>query len=234
MKILVVLNMRGTAMGLLGKAITEAGGKAQYCAAYCGEKLSPSPDGFAGMVIMGGEQNALDDAGSPHFPALLDLIRAFDTAKKPVLGICLGAQLIARAFGGQNIVGGAAEFAWQEVELTPEGKADPLMAGLPERFVQFQWHDDTFTLPEGAVRLAGNERVSNEAFRVGNGCYGLQFHSEAGRATVYDWSTMLRDIILEKDPDWLKDLDRQASLHADVSDRASTMLLRNWVNLLAA
>ncbi len=233
MKILVILNMRGTAMGLLGKAITEAGGKMQYCAAYCGEKLPASPDGFSGLVVMGGEQNALDDQRSPYIPELLDLILEFAAADKPILGICLGSQLIARAFGGENKIGITPEFAWQNLELTEEGKRDPLMSALPARFPQFQWHDDTFTLPEQAVRLAASEGVANQAFRIGRACYGIQFHSEADRSLVYDWSTMYRDIILDVAPDWLGNLDRHASLHADDADRASGLLLRNWVSLLS-
>ena len=180
MKVLVVLNMSGTGMGLLGKALSDASVETQYCAPYCGEKLPESCDDFSGLVVMGGEQNALDDEGSPYFPALLELIRAFAEADKPMLGICLGCQLLARAFGGQNIVGNTPEFAWREIQLTPEGKADPLMSKLPESFHQFQWHDDTFTLPDNAVRLAGNRDVENEAFRIGRACYGFQFHSEAG------------------------------------------------------
>lgn len=234
MKILVILNMRGTAMGLLGKAIAEAGGKVQYCAAYSGEKLPADPSGFSGLVVMGGEQNALDDEGSPYFPELMGLIRTFEAVDKPVLGICLGSQLIARAFGGENVVGTAPEFAWQNIELTPEGRQDALMSKLPASFRQFQWHDDTFTLPEGAVHLAGNGNVANEAFRIGRACYGIQFHSEAGRSMVYDWSTMLRDILLEKDPVWLADIEQQMALHADASDAVSGVLLSGWVNLTKA
>ena len=232
MKVLVVLNMRGTAMGLLGTALADAGVKTQYCAAYCGEKLARTPEGFAGLVIMGGEQNALDDEGSPYFPELLKLIRQFHDDRKPVLGICLGSQLIARAFGGRNRVGGTPEFGWCELALTQEGRADPLMSQLPQAFRQFQWHDDTFTLPDGAIRLASSATVENEAFRISDTCYAIQFHSEAGMAAVRDWSTMFRDILLDKDPAWLARFEEEAASHAEASDTVSKVLLSAWVALL--
>ncbi|TGR36822.1 type 1 glutamine amidotransferase, partial [Mesorhizobium sp. M8A.F.Ca.ET.198.01.1.1] len=115
----------------------------------------------------GGAQNALDDEICPYFPALLDLTRDFTDKNRSVLGICLGSQLLARAFGGTNQIGGATEFGWHKVSLTPDAKSDAVLGGLPESFPIFEWHDDTFGLPENAVRLAGSTVAENQAFRLG-------------------------------------------------------------------
>lgn len=232
MKIYVVLNMRGTAMGLLGKAIAEAGGEVQHCAAYSGEKLLTSADGFDALIVMGGEQNALNDADYPYFPDLLKLIRRFEAENKAVLGICLGSQLVARAFNGKNQVGGASEFAWSEVFLTDAAADDPLAATLPSEFRQFQWHDDTFALPTSAVRLAGSQAAENQMFRVGRACYGLQFHTEVGIDLAAEWCAMYRDILLEKDPDWLDYAADEARLHGPGAENVSNGLLKAWLALV--
>src|SRR5690606_13029707 len=108
-------------------------------------------------------------------------MRGFVSAQKPLLGVCLGAQLLARAHGADNLVGAAPEFGWQGVALTPEGASDPVLSAAGPAFPIFQWHDDTFTLPRGGTRLAGNDAAHNQAFRVGRAGYGTQFHFEADR-----------------------------------------------------
>ena len=232
MKIYVVLNMRSTAMGLLGKAIAEAGGEVQHCAAYSSEELIRSPDGFDALIVMGGEQNALNDADFRCFPELLTLIRAFEAEDKAVLGICLGSQLVARAFGGKNQVGGASEFAWSEITLVNSSGYDPVVAALPPAFRQFQWHDDTFTLPPSAIRLAGSKAAENQMFRVGRACYGLQFHTEVGIDLAAEWCAMYRDILLEKDPDWLDHAASEARLHGPGAQNVSNDLLKAWLDLV--
>ena len=115
-------------------------------------------------------------------------MRRFGDADKSVLGICLGSQLLARAYGGENILGSAREFAWTPLDVTPEGAADSeLFRGLGARFESFQWHVDTFTLPDKAVRLVSGAAVANQCFRVGRAAYGVQFHFEASVEVVDAW-----------------------------------------------
>src|SRR5437867_13049030 len=99
-------------------------------------------------------------------------------AGMPVLGICLGAQLIAKAAGAEVTAGEEKELGWYPLTLTEEGKKDRLLAGLPDTLPVFQWPGETFDVPRGAVRLAGSGGYSNQAFRLGDQVHGLQFHLE--------------------------------------------------------
>ena len=99
----------------------------------------------------------------------------------PVLGVCLGSQQLAAALGGRVHAGRAPEIGFGEVEITPEGVRDPVLGNASSRLPVMHWHEDTFELPSGAVRLAGSELHRNQAFRAGACAYGLQFHVEVDR-----------------------------------------------------
>jgi GMP synthase (glutamine-hydrolysing) len=153
---------------------------------------------------------------------------------RPVLGICLGSQLLARAFGAENRLGIAPEFGWVDVSLTEAGRRDPVMSVLPAEFPIFQWHSDTFTLPQGAVQLARNDSAEVQAFRVGRATYGTQFHFEASRAVVTDWARTFPDGIERMAPGWA---DRHATLaatHGAAADAHGLALARAWVGLIGA
>ncbi len=104
----------------------------------------------------------------------------------PVLGVCLGGQLLAKALGATVRRMPSPEIGWHEVELTPEAAGDPVFAALPERFDSFQWHSYAFELPASGVLLARNERCA-QAYRAGAAAWGVQFHAEVTRATVDRW-----------------------------------------------
>jgi GMP synthase-like glutamine amidotransferase len=151
-----------------------------------GQALPESPEGFDGLVVLGGPQHAYEDGPSPHFPALLELMRACEASGRPVAGICLGAQLLARAWGARVHPLGLLEFGYLGHELTAPGQADPVIGGgpLPELMM---FHEDTFDLPESAVLLVRGQACPHQAFRVGRASYAFQFHLEADSATVADW-----------------------------------------------
>ncbi len=161
MRVLVVQNYDDTGPGQVGTALADVGAELDIVTAQRGSDLPADASRHDALLVLGGAQHALDDGHSPYFPALLSLIRAFAEADRSVLGICLGSQLIARAFGGENRLGVAEEFGWQPVRLAPAAAEDPLFAGLPAEFPIFQWHDDTFSLPPGALP-PGIERGGRE------------------------------------------------------------------------
>ena len=155
MRVAIVENTRVTEAGQVGIALAEAGATPATFRAFGGEPL-PDFDAFDALVVFGGEQNARDDEKHPYLPDLAQLMRRFGDSGKAVLGICLGSQLLARAYGGENLIGAAPEFGWRSIGRTEAGKADPVLSVMPDRFLSFQWHDDTFTLPPGALHLASN------------------------------------------------------------------------------
>lgn len=232
MRVLVVQNSAGTGLGQIGAALAERGAEVDLRRAFDGEPLPDSPERHAGIVVLGGAQNALADDESPWFPPLLALMRGFVAADRPLLGVCLGAQLLARAYGAENLIGTAPEFGWRDVALTPEGAADPVLAGAGARFPIFQWHDDTFTLPRGAIRLAGNDSAHNQAFRLGRAGYATQFHFEAHRALVAEWSAAFRDWLSERQPHWAGAHEGEAARHGAAADAAGLAIARGWAALL--
>jgi GMP synthase-like glutamine amidotransferase len=152
----------------------------------------PSPAAMAdvaGLVVMGGPMSVHED-----LPWLADeraLLRAAVDAGRPVLGVCLGAQQLAAALGSSVLEGPAPEWGVGEVHLTAEADRDPVFGLAPTPLPCMHWHGDTFTLPEGAVRLAANAAYENQAFRFGDRAYGLQFHVEVTASLVAHWGPHL-------------------------------------------
>ncbi|TPO06240.1 type 1 glutamine amidotransferase [Mesorhizobium sp. B1-1-5] len=229
MRVLVVQNFDNEGLGQIGAALVEAGADIDLRKPYRGDTLPGDSTEHDAIVVLGGAQNALDDEICPYFPALLDLTRDFADKDRSVLGICLGSQLLARAFGGTNQIGGATEFGWHKVSLTQAAKSDPVLAALPEKFPIFEWHDDTFGLPENAVRLAGSAIAENQAFRLGRAVYGFQFHFEADTPMVRDWSTSFASLIGERHPDWAGKLDDEMARNGPDADAAGLAIARAWV-----
>ncbi|QLF71295.1 type 1 glutamine amidotransferase [Peteryoungia desertarenae] len=231
MRVAIIENSRITHAGQVGVALTEARAEVTVIRAYSGEAL-PGPGDHDALVVFGGEQNALDDDRHPYLPCLANLMHTYGEAGKPVLGICLGSQLLARAYGAQNRIGIAPEFGWRAIERTKAAESDPVLSAVPEQFWSFQWHDDTFDLPASAVHLAENADVRHQAFRVGRAAYGFQFHFEASRAVVANWSREFPDMIERKEPGWLTRHPELAERHGALSDEAGLALARAWVRLI--
>lgn len=229
MHVLVVENMPHSMLGLVGTALNEAGATLDIRKAYLGDALPEGPDEHDALVVLGGEQSALDDALFPYLPDLAALMARFGERDRAVLGICLGSQILARAHGAQNRLGVAREFGWQEIRLTEEGRCDPVLATAGRSFPIFQWHADTFSLPPGAVHLAENETTANQAFRIGRASYGMQFHFEAGRAVVAEWKSLYADQIDRIDPSWLAGSAALEARFGAEAEAAGLALARAWV-----
>ena len=155
-------------------------------------------DGADAVIVLGGAMHPdEEDRHGWLRPELAYLVRQLERGT-PLLGVCLGSQLIARAAGARVFRADEPEVGWLPVELTAAAAADPVASSLPERFDAFQWHHYTHELPEGAVELA-RSRVCLQAFRLGN-AWGVQFHPEVRAEQVESW--------LAEDPDDVADPDR--------------------------
>lgn len=177
--------------GALAAAIRETGADMQVVRIDSGDEVPSAGDlgSMRGLVVMGGPMGVHDDL--PWLGAERALIRAAVEKGCPVLGVCLGAQQLAAALGAEVVRGPGPEWGIGDVHLTVAALSDPVFAAAPTPLPCVHWHEDTFTLPEGAVRLAGNQAYENQAFRVGPRAYGLQFHVEVTGSLVAHWGPHL-------------------------------------------
>ncbi len=192
MRVLVFQHDPHDGPGYLGEALVGRGAALRIVrldngeAATGGALAVPDPSDYDGLLIMGGVMNVYQE---DQYPWLADETRAIRRAvdlNKPVLGVCLGGQLLAKALDAPVRLDGAPEIGLTPIALTEVGQTDPLFAKL-SRVEAVEWHDDTFDIPAGAVALARSERCANQAFRFGQRAYGLQFHPEVSPAMLAEW-----------------------------------------------
>src|SRR2546428_11675624 len=192
-RLLVLQHIGCEPLGLIEPALKERGMEYRYVPLFAGEAIPKHLSGWDGLIALGGPMSANDGERLGFIADELRLLTEVLEAGMPALGICLGAQLIAKAAGAEVTADEEKEIGWYPLTLTEEGKKDRLLAGLPDTFPVFQWHGETFDIPRGAVRLAGSERYSNQAFRLGEQVYGLQFHLETTAPMIIEWLDLYRD-----------------------------------------
>lgn len=151
----------------------------------------PRIDEIGGLVVMGGPMGVRDAPSYPSLAAEQRLLLAAVEGGLPILGVCLGAQLLAAALGARVDKGPTAEIGFGAVSLTAAGLEDPVLGGAGATVPVIHWHEDTFELPSGAVHLARSSLCSNQAFRTGRHAYAFQFHVEVDRALAAAWSARL-------------------------------------------
>lgn len=161
------------------------------------EDTLPDADQVRGLVVMGGSLGAYEEDSYPVLRNECELLATIARSGRPVLGVCLGAQLLAKALGARVFPGYGTEIGFGSVGLTPVGQEDPLFADIDNVLPVFHWHGDTFTLPAGAELLASSSMYPHQAFRFGNRAYGFQFHIEPDTDTWDAWRTHLPDSLFD-------------------------------------
>lgn len=160
--------------------------------AFSGEMLPP-PDVSKAVIVLGGSMGVHDDGRFPFLSTVKIFIRETAGLNIPFLGICLGGQLLADTVGAHVHSNRYGEKGVHSVNLLDLAETDPIFNGIPQVFPAFQWHEDSFELPQGAVLLASSDACANQAFRYGGSMYGLQFHPEVTREIVTSWTQSLGD-----------------------------------------
>jgi GMP synthase (glutamine-hydrolysing) len=207
MRVLSVTHGRSVPGGVFDDVVTEGGHELERWVVPLGGAPRP-PDRYGAVLVFGGAMHPDQDEEFPWLEREAEFLRAVLETGTPALGVCLGAQLLARAAGASVAPATASEVGWFEIELTPEGRDDPVVGALPARTHGFQWHHYTFSLPDGATELARSE-VCLQAFRLDN-AWGIQFHAEVTQPMIEAW--------LAEEPDDVADPE---ALRAETETRIS-------------
>jgi GMP synthase (glutamine-hydrolysing) len=184
-KVLAFRHVPFESLGLIAPALEAHGIGVDYADLYRNSAPLPVPQDYAALIFMGGPMSANDPL--PYLEQELRWIEQAVRRGQPILGVCLGAQLIAKALGARVYGNPRKEIGWFEIELTADGRRDRLFAAAGEREQVFHWHGETFDLPAGALHLAHSAFCRHQAYRVGDNIYGLQFHLEVTPEMIADW-----------------------------------------------
>jgi GMP synthase (glutamine-hydrolysing) len=199
---------------------------------YLGQEAPADLRPYRGIVVMGGLTSVRHQEQIPYLREELRLLRTALALELPVLGICLGSQLLAAALGAYVFPARRREAGWFEVSLTQAGVADPLFAELPPRFTALHWHSDNFMLPPDCEHLATSQLTDYQAFRHGRATYGLLFHLEPDR--------QLFDVMLRQaqrsgyiNPSAAELIERQSAEFLPLLEHDAPRVFGAWLGLLA-
>ena len=222
MTVLIIVHVESEGPGTLGAFLESSGANVSLARVYAGERLPENIDNLGAIISMGGPMNVYEEQEYPFLRDETVLLQKAIAANRPVLGICLGAQMIAKASGRGVVKFPKEEVGWGKVFLTDAGRDDLLFNGLPATLDVLQWHGDMFEIPEAGASIATGDDCPNQAFRYRN-AFGLQFHVEVTREILADW--------FKDSPDLGKILRRHDEVKPDLDQHAQRMF-KNFLSLL--
>lgn len=185
-KLLVFQHSAREPLGVLDPMLRRAGFRIRYVNFSRRPEIRPDVSRYNALIVLGGPMNVDQQDRHPHLATEIAVIRDALARDIPILGICLGAQLLAAALGANVQPNNVREIGWYRLHPTASAGGDPLCRHIADQHV-FQWHAYTFDLPPGAVHLASTPTCRNQAFRYGDRAYGLQFHLEADLPLIQRW-----------------------------------------------
>ena len=186
-KLLVFRHVAHEILGTLDPLLRNSGFRMKYVNFERNPDAKPKISNYDGLIVLGGPMNVDQTKQYPNLVTEIEIIKRAIDSQKPVLGICLGSQLLAKALGAEVRKNKKPEIGWYDVTPTPEGTKDNLISRFDGTEKIFQWHGDTFELPNGAVHLASSHYCNNQAFKYGNNIYGFQFHLEVDTRLIERW-----------------------------------------------
>jgi len=170
----------------LRRALEAQGIQSLWIHPYRGDSY-PSIDEIRGVLSLGGPMGANDEATHPWILPELEILKESVLSGRPTVGICLGGQMMARALGSKVVKAERVELGWFPLDLLPAAKEDRILGSVGTEPMVYQWHEDTFHLPDGATLLATTQACPRQAYRIGDHAWGFQFHPEADHQLVHEW-----------------------------------------------
>jgi len=232
MQFLVLQHLDIEPPALIGDQLRDTGHTLQFIHTYLGDALPENVAPYAGIIIMGGPQSA-NGKHLPYIRKELSWLARRLAGGMPTLGICLGAQLMAKAAGGKVFQSPQRELGWYPVYPTGYASDDALFSGLPEAGLPvFQWHGETFSLPDKASLLLTHPEVMAQAFRLAKGQYGLQFHVEVDAALIQQWIDAGASERAHLGAEGVAALHAATPVHLEGMRTFCRGMLRNWLEQL--
>ncbi|MCO7225320.1 gamma-glutamyl-gamma-aminobutyrate hydrolase family protein [Pleionea sp. CnH1-48] len=236
-KVMVFQHVPYEPLGTLDPLIRAARHRIRYVNFGRDPNEQPSLRGYDGLVVLGGPMNIGQEANYPHLDVEKALIREAIELGIPILGICLGAQLIASSMGADVRQMDEREVGWTELAPTPAGGADKVIQHFGSSEMVFQWHEYTFELPSGAELLVSGQQCHNQAFRLNDNVYGFQFHLEANLPLIQRWLRLpqhLEELGLEQAEARIESIWAQTLYQMDRSLALSHQVFSQFLSLLPA
>jgi len=227
---LIIQHQAGEGPGTIEEELLSAGHKVRKVRVDEGDKVPREVGSLSGLVVMGGSMGVGDQGKLSHLKDEIALLKQFLAAEKPILGICLGAQLLASALGAE-VVAGEKEIGWLPVRKMPDAFKDPVLRRLPENFPALLWHGDHFPLPKGAAHLLSTDKCGCAGFRYGKKAYGLVPHLEMTAAMVDEMVAGSRKELVAAGVEAGQILE-DTSEHAEPAEELARVMWRAWAGLL--
>lgn len=225
-KVLVIKHISGSSLGLLEQFLIQKGVLIQYLDITLGEPLPDSVTDYSHLIILGGPISAYEEEKYPFLRDEFALVETAIEQKLPTIGICLGAQILARVLGGKVYRGeNGREVGWCEVQFNSAAKQDWLFENFPDRLNVFESHQDTFEIPPGCLRLASSDQYLNQSFRYQDTAWALQFHLEFNQQVLRDCASVIKQELIDSKVQettierLIEEADYQAPLVEPFADR---------------
>ena len=196
-KIWVLQHTACETLGAIADALEAEALAWQYVRVFEGKPVPAEIGDAGGLIVMGGPMGVYEQDRYPHLKDELRLIESALKSGKPVLGVCLGSQLLASALGAKVSKGPCKEIGWYPIRLSETASQDRLWSNAPREFTVLHWHGDVFDLPAGAVNLASSELTAHQAFRYGTCAYGFLFHLEMSEDMIAELAMVFADELRE-------------------------------------
>ena len=217
--------------GLIADAVRNIGGTLETVRGDLGQTAPSSLDGYAGLIIMGGPQSVYEEEKFPYLRAEKQLARQAIDNNIPLIGVCLGSQIIADVLGSDVHPSGGVEIGWKDITRSPDIANNPVLSALPETFTPLHWHGDVYDLPNGATPIGASEMTPVQGFTYSETAFAPLFHLEMTEQQITEMATLFPDDVRKGglDPETLLS---QTPAHAAAIKPIATEIFTRWAKLL--